>query len=220
MTTDASAYQLYWAPNTGAFAPHAILEECSAQYILTEVDYDNDAQHSESFLAINPRGQIPVLRLPSGTYLTETLAMVMHLADCFAQAQLIPAPGQDDRAQVYRWLAFMLSNLYESDLRYYYADRYTTDSTGSDGVKEAAEQDLYNKLALSETLLARGAGDGPFILGSTYSIADPYLAMVACWAPDYERMRREFTRIATLVDNVRQRPAIRRIWQQNFPHIK
>lgn len=219
MASETLDYQLYWAPNTGAFAPQAVLEECGVRYTLTAVDYDNDAHKSDEFLAVNPRGQLPVMRLPSGQYLTESVAIVLHIADCFPQAGLLPTPGDDNRARVYRWLAFMLSNLYESDLRYYYAERYTTDPAGSEAVKTAAELDMYDKLALSETMLADGPGDGPYVLGDRYSVADPYLAMVACWAPDYERVRGECPRLATLIDHLRKRPAIARIWAQNFPNI-
>lgn len=37
------------------------------------------------YLAINPRGQIPALTLPDGTVVTESAAIVLHLADAFPE---------------------------------------------------------------------------------------------------------------------------------------
>ena len=110
-------YTLHWSPETGSFAPHAALEEAGAEYRLVEVDLQGGAHHSEEFLALNPRAQVPVLTLPDGTVLTESAAMMLHIADCHPEAGLFPPVGSVARARAYRWLLFGVLNLYETDCR-------------------------------------------------------------------------------------------------------
>ena len=74
-------YTLYWAPDTGAFVVEAVLEELALPYELVPVDTKRGEHRRPEYLALNPMAQVPVLRLPDGTHLTETAAMVLHLCD-------------------------------------------------------------------------------------------------------------------------------------------
>ena len=81
-------YRLYWAPDTGSMAPQVILEEVGADYELVLLNYDAHEETEADFLALNPRGQIPALVLPDGTIITESAAMVLHIADAHPEANL------------------------------------------------------------------------------------------------------------------------------------
>ena len=113
-----------------------------AGYEKIVVDTKQGAHRTPEYLQINPRGQVPALGLPDGSIVTESVAMVLHLADCHPDCGLQPPPGDPARAQLYRWLAFFATNLYEADLRYVYSDRYTTDESGTPGVRAMAAEDL------------------------------------------------------------------------------
>ncbi|HEY5598185.1 MAG TPA: glutathione S-transferase family protein, partial [Kiloniellales bacterium] len=175
-------YTLYWCPDTGAFAPHAALEEAGAAYELRDIDTQTGAHRTAAYLAVNPRGQVPALRLPDGTVIGESAAMVLHIADAHPAAGLLPPPGDSARAQAYRWLFFCVANIYEADLRYYYADRYTDDAGGRDGVRAAAARQMRESFALIE----RALDPGPYLLGDRYSVVDVYLLMLAGWASTAE----------------------------------
>ena len=94
-------YILHWAPGCGSFAPHAALNEVGASYELVEVDLGSDQPYTPKFLAVNPRAQVPVLTLPDGTVMTESVAMSMHTADCHPEAGLMPEVGETHRAIAY-----------------------------------------------------------------------------------------------------------------------
>ena len=205
-------YKLYWSPDTGAFAPHAVLEEVGAAYELSRVDTTKGEHRTPAFLALNPRGQIPALALPDGTVISESAAMVLHLADAHPAAGLLPPPGDSARAQVYRWLFFCVANIYEADLRYYCPERYTDDPAGRDGVRAAGARQMRDSFAIIE----RSLDPGPFLLGTRTSVADLYLTMLANWGSAAEAAT-GCPRIAKLCALVRARPAVARIWSQNFP---
>ncbi|MGE3740443.1 MAG: glutathione S-transferase family protein, partial [Geminicoccaceae bacterium] len=113
-------YTLYWSADSGAFAIQAVLEELAAPYRREIVDTARGEQRAPDYLAINPMAQVPALRLPDGTVITETGAMLMHLCDVHPAHGLLPAPGTASRAVANRWLFWLATGLYESDLRYYY----------------------------------------------------------------------------------------------------
>jgi len=205
-------YKLYWSKETGALAPQAALEEAGADYEVIVTDTGSGAHRSPEFLALNPRGQVPALILPDNSVMTESAAMMLHIADAFPQANLIPPVNDPARAQVYRWMFFAAVNLYETDLRYYYSERYTTNENGVEGVKAAALRDFDKYF----DMLEQEIGSGLYLLGDTDSILDIYLTMLAYWHPDVDALFARCPSVKILCDTVKARPAVERVWRQHY----
>ena len=200
-------YTLYWAKGSGAIAPQAMLEEVGAPYEKIVIDIDEGEHQASEFLGVNPLGQIPALVLPDGTRMTESAAMVLHIADAHDDPPLIPPMGSPERVHFYRWLAFMATNIYMADLRFYYPERHTTDPGGIEGVKTAAAADLDRFFSILNDAL----DPGPFLLGTSYRAVDIYLWMLTAWHPEPERLLAENARIQKLLELVEARPAIARV---------
>jgi glutathione S-transferase len=201
-------YTLYWAPNTGAFAPDAVLTLTGAAFERERVDYDGKEQQGAAFRKLNPLGQIPVLALPDGAVISESAAMVLHLVERFPEAKLAPDAGSTARAVFDRWLVFLAVNVYGAILRRYYSGRYTTDPAGADGVRDAADRDLESQFAILEAAL----DPGPFVTGDTFGGADIYLMMLVDWYPP----ARALPRVARLCAALKKEPRIaevRRIYE-------
>ena len=207
-------YQLYWSPGTGAFAPQVLLEEAGIAYELVEIDYKAKAFRDPAYLAKNPMGQVPALGLPDRSVMTESAAMMLYLTDAHPEAGLAPAPGTPARAQFDRWLVFMAVNLYEADLRTYYAERYTTDPAGAAGVKAAGLAHMDRAL---DVLEQHALGTGPYFLGEAFSALDPYLAMLVYWHPDPKGALAQRPNIARLCATTVARPAIAKVWPVHYP---
>lgn len=206
-------YTLYWSTGCGSFAPHAALIEVGAQFDLVEIDLDSNQHYSPQFLAINPRAQVPTLTLADGTVMTESVAMMMHIADNHPDANLMPKIGDPQRAIVYRWLVFCAVNLYEAGCRVSHPQYYTSDAAGFDGVRDKALSDLNDYW----TMVTDAIGDGPFFLASTYSVVDICLLMIAQWHPNTAELLQRLPKLETLCAATRNRPAIDGIWESNFP---
>ena len=210
--TMPAPYTLYWAPDSGAFVVQAVLEELGLGYRLAPVAIARGEHHTPEFLSLNPMAQVPVLRLPDGVVITESAAMVAHLCDAHPESGLLPAPGTTARALADRWLFWLATGLYETDLRYYYPDRYTADRAGADGVRAAALVRMDRLLGIAEGLIA-----GTYALGERASAVDLYLVMVAQWHPDGPAALDGHPRLAGLARRIRQRPSVQRIWGQHHP---
>jgi glutathione S-transferase len=192
-------------------APQALLEEVGAAYEKIPVDTEKGEHKTAAFLAVNPMGQIPALVLPDGTVMTESGAMLVHITDCHPEAGLAPAPASSDRAHFLRWLFFLASSVYSTDLRVYYAERHSTDPAAAEGIREAAVAELDDQFAILNDALAGRR----YLLGERFSAVDIYLWMLARWAPDPERLLKNAPGVAALADRVQQRPAIARIWPEH-----
>ncbi|MGO1121139.1 glutathione S-transferase family protein [Rhodovibrionaceae bacterium A322] len=207
-------YKLYSMDGAGSFVVEAALTELGLEHELIALSKEENGHQQADYLALNPRGQIPALVLPDGTVMTETAACLLHLVDCHPSARLAPEAGTAQRATLYRWLIFAAVNLYEEDLRYYYARRYTTDTEGYKGVRAAAAQAFEEHAAIINEELKKT--EGPFLFGSAFSVFDVYLAMLVAWHWDYASFAERNPQIADLVAAVRARPAIAPLWQKHY----
>lgn len=174
------SYTLYSHDGSGGFAVEAALVKAGATFKTIVIDTAKGEQERPDFVAINPMRQVPALVLPDGTVVTESAAIVVHLANTFPGKGLAPSPGSSGHARFLRWMFFMAANLYEGDLRYYYPERYTADATGIDGVKAAGAGHMEKSFAIVEDALAKDR----FLCGSVLTMADVYLAMLTAWSPE------------------------------------
>ena len=81
--------KLYFAPGACSFVPHCMLQRAGAEYQPIMVKLHKGEQHEADYLAINPRGQVPVL-VDDGQVVTQILAIVLHLDQKFPDAQFLP----------------------------------------------------------------------------------------------------------------------------------
>jgi len=206
-------YTLYWSPGCGSFAPHAALIEVEAQFELIEIDLVSNQHHTPQFLALNPRAQVPVLKLADGTVMTESVAMMMQIADCHPKFALMPKLAGSERAVAYRWLVFSAVNLYEAGCRVSDPQHYTRNVSGYDGVRRKALDDLNDYWAMLDGAI----GEGPLFFGKNCSAIDICLFMIAQWHPDRDGLLERLPKLACLCNAMRERPAIDKIWQLNFP---
>lgn len=173
-------YVLYGNKASGSFPAEAALVKAGVPHEVIELDLNNGDQNRPDFAALNPMRQVPALKLPDGTLMTESAAICIYLAAAHPQSGLGPASGTPAHARMLRWLVYMSNNLYEGDLRYFYPERYTTDPSGVPGVKAAGAAHMARTLAILDTALS----DGPFLAGPQMSIADVYLATLMTWSPE------------------------------------
>lgn len=204
-------YTLFARPGAGSAAVEALLAVLNVPHTVKDMPKAADGGPGPELLAVNPRGEVPALRLPDDSIMTESAAMMIHLADGHPEAGLAPAPGTAARAQYLRWMIYLAAAAYPTDLRLYYPDRYSTDPAHAPAVKAKAVIDLNRDF----DVLANGMGDGPFILGKAMSAVDIYAAMLVSWSDDMLALCVRHPKLQSLYAAVVQHPAIRKVWDRN-----
>ena len=207
---DGAMMILHYYPSNASLAPHILLHELGVPFELQLVDRKQNAQRSAAYLALNPNGLIPVL-VDEGLVLSETAAILLHLADTHPAANLVPALGTPARAQFYKWM-FWLSNTVQATIIHYYYPQRLVDEGNADGalqVQAHAEAKLGQCLAQLDQLLA-GHG-GPWILGADYSAADPLAFTLCRWTRGFKsRAARDYPHIGPYLQRMLERPAVQR----------
>ena len=164
--------KLYYSPGACSLSPHIVANEAGIPLELEKVDLG--AKKTESgadFLAINPKGYVPVLQLDSGEVLTEGPAIIQYLADRKPQSGLAPANGTLERYRIQEWLGYINSELHKS-----FGPLFNP-ATSAEARSERIAY-LYKRFALVETALAGKS----WLTGEQFSIADAYLFTVTNWA--------------------------------------
>ena len=201
-------YRLYNRPGSGGFVVEAALALAEADFELDELDSRPGTPLPESFRGQNPWRQVPTLILPDGSTMTETAAILIHLANCHPEKALAPPSGTPAHAAFLRWMVFANVNIYEAVLRLPYPDCYTTDPNGLEAVREAAVVRMGKALSVLESAIE----PGPYLLGDAVSLVDVYVAMLFTWY----RGDSVFPKLAALKAAVKQIPIVAPIWQRHF----
>jgi glutathione S-transferase len=201
-------YRLYNRRGSGGFVVEAALAMAEASSELVEFESKPGTPLAESFREKNPWRQVPTLILPDGSTMTETAAILIHLAACHPDKKLGPPPGTPEHAKFLRWLVFANVNIYESLLRRPYPERYTTDPNGLDAVREASQRRMGEALMVIENAI----DPGPCMLGADMTVLDVYLTMLANWY----RGELDAPRLRALSDDVKRHPVVGPIWHRHF----
>lgn len=166
---------LFYTPKTCALATHITLIDTGADYSLKRIDFSKGEQRAPEFLAVNPKGRVPALVTPQGI-LTETTALLTYLAQSFPHANLAPTdPFALARLQAFT--AFLSSTLHVAHAHGPRGNRWTDDPAAIQSLKDYVPTSVTAAFKLVEdSMLA-----GPFVMGDTYTIADPYLFTMSTW---------------------------------------
>ena len=205
-----AGYKLYGRPGAGNMAVEAAFAELGVAYDLIEVQKAADGSLDAGFHSLNPRGQVPALMLPDGSVMTETAAILLHLADAFPQSGLAPAPGSSARAQHDRWLTFAHANLYEGILRLFYPDRYVSDPSAALAVEDAARSYVLQHFAIYQGAL----GAGPYHFGDKLSVLDLMVWMLSGWV-EPEPLAATCPKVVHLAAAVSARPSLAAVVARN-----
>lgn len=110
------APKLYsWAESGNCYKVRLLASLLGIRLDIQELNYINDEQHSEWYLKINPRGEIPCLVTEDGLTLTDSGAILTYLAGTCPDRGGGKVPSSywsDDvkeQAQIVDWLVFAAS---------------------------------------------------------------------------------------------------------------
>lgn len=208
------SYTIFGDKGSGAFSAEAALAEAGAPYEFHAISLDKNEQRKPEFLAINPSGKIPALRLPEGEVITESSAILLTIADHFPNARLLPPQAGVARAQAYRWLAFMAAEIYPMVEVSDYPERFAPAGEEAEALRQKARERIRERLLIIERFVA-----GPWFLSSGFSILDIYAAMFMRWRSSIGRewlAEGNLPKLQAMSATLSSRPAIAPVWARHF----
>jgi GST-like protein len=202
---------IYGDKASGAFCAEAALAEADAPYEFYTISLERNEQREPAFLAINPAGKMPALKLPEGGIVTETVAILLTIAERHPSAELLPAEGSFARAQALRWLAFLASEVYPIVEIADYPARFAPEGEPSKALRRIARERIRARLMIVENAIA-----GPWLLADGFSIADIYAAMFSRWSVGAEFRAEHLPKLVALAQTLAERPRIAPVWHRHF----
>ena len=101
--------RLYYMPRTHSSRVLWLLAEIDAPCELVKLAPEQ--RQSVEHLARHPLGRVPALELDDGTVVFESAAICLQLADLHPEAGVIGPLGSPERALVYQWVLYGMTEL-------------------------------------------------------------------------------------------------------------
>ena len=197
--------KLYYAPRTCALASHVALEEAGAAYETVRLDFGQGEQRKQEYLKINPKGRVPALATGRGI-ITETPAILAYIAQSFPAANLAPVDDPFAFARVQAFTNYLCATVHVAHAHRRRASRWADDPAAIEAMKRRCRRSVGDVYALIED----GMLAGPWVMGETYTICDPYLFTVSGWLEGDGVDLSKLPRVMEHRKRVSERPAVKR----------
>jgi glutathione S-transferase len=197
--------KLYYAPGTCALATHIALAEAGADYTTERIDFKTNQQQSPEYLAINPKGRVPALVTDRGI-LTENPAMLVYIAQSFPKAKLAPLDDPFAFAQVQSINSYLSSTVHVAHSHKGRGYRWATEESSFADMKKMIPKSMGAVFALLE----RSMLQGPWMMGETYTICDPYLFTLSGWLEGDGVDIATLPKVANHFKRMKDRPAVQK----------
>jgi len=175
------------------------LKEVDADFEFISVNLLEGEHRRPEFLRLNPAGKVPVL-VDGDRVIPESAAIVLYLADKYPGKGLLPA-DLDERAQVYRWTLFAVTELEQPLWRIArHTMLYPPDKRLPADI-ELARADF----TVMATILDKHLEGREFIVGDRLTVADCVTAYLIDWANEV-RLIDAFPRLQAYLARLYARP--------------
>ena len=197
--------KLYHAKGTIAVAVAIALHEAGLPFESVLLDFKMGAQTQPDYRAINPKGRVPALVTDQGI-LTETGAILDYIADLAPAVGLRPSdPWQ--AAKMREAMCYLASTMHVNHAHGARGNRWADqESSLADMVTTTVETMTENAAHVENHMLT-----GPYVLGETVSLADPYLYVACSWLPRDGVDMAAFPKIRAFVEAMRARASVAQV---------
>ncbi len=201
---------LYYTPLTCARVTFTALEETGHPYDIELVNW-LDEENWKNYLAINPHGKVPALRIDDNI-LTENAAILLHLNEYFPKANLLPTVsekfGKNDIIQDIIWCSSTIhpiTRMIRMPMRF-------NRSGDTDGITSLGKE--YYKPILKQ--LSDRFSNSKYWYGDKWSIIDMYLFWNYTTAQSGGLDLNPYPSILRHSEAVQERPSVKKVIEQEL----
>lgn len=196
---------LYTARGSCGTASHIALEESGLPFEVRLLDLAAGDQRHPDYLKINPKGRVPALITSSGI-LTESPAILSYIAAMATAVQLAPKDDPFALAALHSFNAYIASTVHVAHAHGRRGSRWADGPEAIAAMQAKVTENMRACFLLIEDEYLKGE----WVMGSAYTIADPYLFTMAGWLKGDGVDIAEFPKVADHYARMLQRPAVQR----------
>jgi glutathione S-transferase len=191
--------KLYYSPGACSQAPHILLHEIGLSHDAARVDLKSHTlEDGSSYYEVNPKGSVPALQLENGEVLTENAVILQYLGDR-TSSDALPPLGDFRRYRVLEMVNFITTELHK---RF----GFLFNPNATDDMKQLVVADVSKTLDWIDERL----GAGPFLMGSTLTLPDPYLFVITNWTDKFIGLD-PWPNLRAFRDRMLDRPSVRHV---------
>jgi GST-like protein len=206
-----AGYVLYGSRNSGSVAVEAALEMAKAPYRIVDAATWRKTAAFKELKRVNPLHQIPTLICPDGTVLSESAAVLIHLALVHPSARLLPA-NASQRAQAIRAMVFIAANCYAAIGVIDYPERWhgKGDKNADERLRKGARRRLHKLWCVFADTFAADAGKKKtaFLFGAQPGAADLLAAVVSRWSGTRKHLAKQRPAFHAVLERTEAHPGI------------
>lgn len=208
----SAVVELHGCRGCGSAVVEALLEWSGVPYRYCEVDPWTPGAAVDALAALNPLVQVPAVRFPDGSILTETAAIIVALAEQHPAARMLPHAGDPARLVALRWIAFIAGNMYPAISVADFPERWVDDPAAQAALKDGSTKRLQHYWGVLE----KSVHPAPYLAGHEMSALDIYAAMLSRWRPGRKWIDAHCPRVAGAIALAERQPFVARVWERNF----
>lgn len=197
--------KLYFAPGACSFVPHAMLEMAEVAFEPSMVKLHKGEQRAPEYLALNPRGQVPVL-VDGDEVITQIVAILLYLDEKLPLAGILPPAGLE-RARALQVLTWMNNTVHPTFTHVFMPQKFTDDEAAQKAIREFGTARYRELLGEIEALAAQAA---PWMVGARPGALDAYALTLLRWGGHAGINPVEFPATWDLVQRFAELPGVAR----------
>jgi glutathione S-transferase len=196
--------KLYYSPGSCALASHIALLDAGAPHEAIRVSFGDEEQKKPEYLNINPKARVPSLVTEKGI-LTETPAILAYIAQTHPDKKLAPLNDAFAFAQVQAFNSYLCATVHVAHAHGRRGTRWVDDESAIAAMKRKVPQTMADCFALIEKTMI----SGPWVMGDSYTICDPYLYTMTTWLKGDEVDVAKFPKVSDHLAAMNVRPSVR-----------
>jgi len=198
--------KLYSTPGTCSLASHIALEESGAVYAVETIDFARQQQRSADFLRVNPKGRVPALVTDRGI-ITESPAILAYIGQSFPDSAIGVPKDPFEFARIQSFNAYLCSTVHVAHAHKRRGSRWADDPAAIEAMTLKVAGNMGDCFELIENTMF----SGPWVMGETYSIADPYLFTLTGWLEGDGVDPARFPKVFDHFQRMTERPAVKKV---------
>ena len=207
-------YTLYGTQGSGSATIEAALDLAGARWEAVRAASWEPGASFDRLLAINPTGLVPTLVLPDGGVLTESAAILIHLAEAHPDSGLLP-PAPAARAQAIRGLTFITAHCYAAIGIIDYPERWCAEC--DEATAERIRRGTRAKLHRSWEIFADTFPATPWLGGASLGAVDLFAAVVSKWSGTRQHLASARPAFHALLQRIETHPRVAPVFARHWP---
>jgi GST-like protein len=206
-------YTLYGFKGSGSASVEMALRVLGVDYRIVNAASWEPGPGLDELRQVNPLAQIPTLVLPGGSVMTESAAILIHLALHSKPGVLLPA---DDarRAQAIRGLIYIPANCYSCITVLDYPERFTTatDKESLDKIRAGTRDRLHKHWEIFADIFSAE----PFMNGDAPGALDFFAAVVSKWSGSRPHLKEHRPDFYKLLERIEAHPSVADVFNAHW----